>query len=178
VKPIEKLRKRVGYFLVTGIAVYLIVSVYLTVFPKSVLISKKITQYYEWFVLPGPFFREDRIRYVPHFNFSYKDQSGSWSEPMDEEKENFLKYHEGFFDYPDLKRSRYERFLARSVWNKTRSKKTTDLTKSREFKELHAYLKKNYFHDGIDSVELDYKWKDVRKDTTLLPGFHIVYKSY
>jgi hypothetical protein len=169
---------RLGYFLVAGIGIYIAVSVYLTIFPKTTIISRKLTQYYEWFALPGPFFREDRIRYVPQFHFRYKEKNGTWSESRDVERENFLNYHASYFNYPDLRRSRYERFLARALWNRTRAKKKGDLLKSAELRELNAYLKKNYLPEDIDSIDIEYKWKDARKDTTALPGFHFVYKSF
>lgn len=178
-KPNERLQKQLGYFLVAGIAIYLAVSVYLTIFPKTTIINRKVTQYYEWFALPGPFFREDRIRYVPHFSFRYKEKKGgAWSEARDVEKENFLGYHEHYFNYPDLKRSRYERFMARALWTKATSKRKVDPLNSAEFRELHAYLKKTYLPEEIDSVEIEYTWKDARKDTTALPGFHFSYKSF
>ena len=176
-KPIERLQKRLGYFLVAGIALYLVVSVYLILFPKATFVNRKITQYYEWFVLPGPFFREDRIRYVPHFSFRYKDKSGTWSESRDIEKENFLKYHDGYFNYPHLKRSRYERFMARALSKKVGPTEKNVPLKSREFRELREYLKKNYLPPETDSVELDYNWS-VPQDTTSFQGFHIVYKSF
>ncbi len=180
-KHIDQLRKRLGYFLVTCIALYLVVSVYLLLFPGATFINRKVTQYYEWFVLPGPFFREDRIRYVPRFSFRYKDKTGTWSEFRDIEKENFLKYHDGYFNYPHLKRSKYERFMARTLSKRIKAKKI-DPAQSREFRELHAYLKANYLPPEIDSVELDYAWRYAQADTSVhqvyIKDFHIVYKPF
>ncbi len=147
-------RKVFGYTLVAFLAVYLLVSLYLLFVPRSVFVTRKITQYYNWFLLPGPYFRDDRIRVVPHLTIAYKTTGSNWSVSRNVEQENFFAYHQGT-DYGSLKRSRYERYLAKSL--NQAAKDLQSVQQKRSFKELHQYLKYYYLPGDVDSVRITYQ---------------------
>lgn len=177
VKPSTiKFRKAFAYCLAVLAALYVLISLYLLFVPRATFLSKKVTQYYNWFLLPGPYFRDDRIRVVPHLTISYKLATGDWSEPRNVEMENFRGYHNGFV-YASLKRSRYERFLAKAL-----SRSASDLTAiqaKRPFKEVHQYLKFRYLPGDADSVQLIYRLETLAdKEDSLSTVFQLKYKSY
>jgi hypothetical protein len=168
-------RKTFGYSLAAVMVLYLLVSLYLLFVPRSVFLSRKVTQYYNWFFLPGPYFRDDRIRLVPHLTISSKPASGVWSVPRNIELENFQLYHEGFV-YGKLKRSRYERFLAKSVSRSGRDAET--IQQKKPFRELHKYLKFHYLPGDTDSVRIIYQFEILADRDSLTPLFELKYKLY
>jgi hypothetical protein len=175
VKPSTiRFRKAFGYSLVVLLAFYLLISFYLLFIPRAFFLTGKITQYYNWFALPGPYFRDDRIRVVSHLTISHKSATGNWSEPRNVERENFLSYHDGIV-YGKLKRSRYERFLAKAL---NRSGKDIDsIQKKRPFKELHQYMKFRYLPGDADSVRIVYQLESLDSDS-IRTVFQVTYKSY
>jgi hypothetical protein len=169
-------RKIFGYSLAAVLALYIFVSLYLLFIPGSIFLNEKVTQYYSWFLLPGPYFRDDRIRVVPHLSIAYKTKSGGWSEQRNVEQENFLAYHDGLA-YGKLKRSRYERYLAKALHSSVKS--TEDIQKKRSFKELHQYLKYYYLPGDADSVFINYQVESLDgRDDSLKTIFQLKYKSF
>jgi hypothetical protein len=175
VKPSTiRFRNAFGYSLVVLLALYLLISLYLLFIPRAVLFNRKITQYYNWFALPGPYFRDDRIRVIPHLTISYKPAGGNWSERRNVERENFLFYHDGIV-YGKLKRSRYERFLAKSLNRSAIDPESVQ--KKRPFKELHQYMKFHYLPGDADSVRIVYQLESLDSDS-IRTVFQLTYKSY
>jgi hypothetical protein len=175
VKPSTiRFRKAFGYSLVILLALYLLISLYLLFIPRAVFLNSKITQYYNWFALPGPYFRDDRIRVIRHLTISHKSEGGNWSEPRNVERENFVSYHDGIV-YGKLRRSRYERFLAKSL-NRLATDPESVQTK-RPFKELHQYMKSRYLPDDVDSVRIVYQSESLDGDS-IRTVFQLTYKAY
>lgn len=170
-------RKAFGYSLVTLLALFLLISLYLLLVPRSVFVSRKVTQYYNWFLLPGPYFRDDRIRVVSVLTISHKVGDGDWSEPRDVEFENFHLYHDGF-TYSNLMRSRYERFLAKA-FSQAAKKDTINIQSKKSFHELHQYLKFYYLPGDADSVRLLHYHVRPDSDMGSWPiSFQLKYKSF
>lgn len=168
-------RKVFGFSLVAILVLYLLISLYLLFVPGAVFLNRKITGYHNWFALPGPYFRDDRLRAVPHLTISYKKNS-EWSEQRNIAYDNFIFYHQ-HVSYHSLARSRYEQYL--SVALNRAAKDVNALPGKRAFKEFHQYLKDHYLPGEVDSINVVYQLQPLESSghpgTTL---FQLKYKSY
>jgi hypothetical protein len=173
---VVKCRRIIGYSILGCLAVYVLLSLLLIAFPKVVLINQKITRYYKWIALPGPYFRDNGIRSMGNFYFSYQVNGQEWSVWRNIEREHFLRYHESFFDYESLKRSRLERFMAQSLKRAVMARPQRDVRKLAAFRELHVYLRAGYLPHNTDSV----RWMYVRSQKTGANDtlVNVAYKSF
>ena len=137
------------------LAVYLILGLWLTFFPRAVLINRRITSYCRWALLPGPFFREDRIYTPGHFYVSYKTAQADWSSFRNPEAEQVHQYRNSFFDYNSLQQARVLHFMARALYAAWKKKPET-VVESGALRQIHAYLKRRYIPDNADSVKMRY----------------------
>jgi hypothetical protein len=174
---LQRIRRTTGYVCLGVIGFYLLISLCLLAFPKKYILGKKLSQYYKWIALPGPFFREDRIRVDTHIYIAYKTANDEWTPRRNIQKENFLKYHDNFFAYNALKRSRYERYLAKALVKKINKGIPDDLMKLKIMKEVDLYLKKNYLPQDVDSVEVALSVHSLKDKNALPVVIPLKYKS-
>lgn len=174
--PLSKYRSIIGYSILGCLFLYVLLGLVLISFPKLVLINHKATRYCRWIVLPGPYFREDRIQSMGNFQVSGKIRGGDWSAWRNMEREHFMRYHDGFFDYGTLRRSRLERFMAQSLKQAVMAEPGRDVHGLAAFQKLHNYMRRRYLPADVDSVRLMYVQKQgTGMQDTLV---YIVYKSF
>ena len=148
-------RKKIGYSILGMLAVYFILGLWLTLSPRAMLINRKITNYYRWALLPGPFFREDRIHTPGHFYVSYKTARGDWSSFRNPEAEQIQQYRHSFFDYSSLQQARVSHFMARALYAAWKKRPET-IVESGALRQMHAHLKRGYIPGDADSVKMRY----------------------
>jgi hypothetical protein len=145
-------RKYFGYSILAGVGVYLLMSLYVLFVPGAVVVNRKLTQYFNWFALPGPYFKDASIRTYSDLFVSHKT-SGRWSPYRNIQQENVDAYHR-HLSYENLSRSRYIRFAAKSFAQAM--KRGSNVRDHRSLKELQGYLRDNYLPSAADSVKLLY----------------------
>ena len=101
---IWKLRK----LLFIGFVLHLALAIWLIVLP-TFLPETRLTRIYKTYLLPGPFFKDDRITTSYNLIKSWKD-NGQWSEPLSHSMKYFNEYYESY-DPRDLYMNRYVRFF-------------------------------------------------------------------
>lgn len=161
-----------------SLAIYVVLSLMLTAFPDVVVISRKVTRYYRWLAMPGPFFTEKRIQKPVFVVVSYKQAGGKWSEVRNPQREMFQQYHDSFFDYNSLQHSRVSHQLVKEVIRAYRADQST-VHHSRALRRLHAHLTPGYIPADADSVRLVFLRNkdegDISRKETL---FWLLYKSF
>lgn len=149
-------RRALGYSVLGVLAIYMVLGLWLSLSRSAVVINKKITRYYRRTVLPGPFFREDRIHTPGHFYISYKKAGGDWTAYRNPETEHVQQYRDSFFDYNSLKQGRLVHYMARTlngVWRKNPG----EIVRSAALKRMHTHLRKAYIPADADSVKMLYR---------------------
>jgi hypothetical protein len=113
-------------FLAFGL--HLLVSLTFIVLP-SLVQETRVSKIYKTYLLPGPFFSEDRIVNSYILSVSWKIR-GKWSIPINPVKEGFIRYHQNF-NPAQLYASRFERSLYQElVFDRTPTSAQLDKMKS------------------------------------------------
>ena len=173
-----KFRKALGYSILGILAMYLILALWLTVIPGTILFNRKLTNYYRWVALPGPFFNEERIRTPVHFWISYKRKQDNWTSSRNPQAEQLQRYRESFFDYNSLQQARATNFMAQTLYDAWRKDSASIVTTS-ALRQIHAHLKRGYIPADADSVRMLYlrglPQGDMGSREVL---FHFTYRSF
>ena len=84
------------------------------IFAPTFLKETTFSKRYSTYILPGPFFRDDRITTTYSYTLSYK-RGGEWTKPVDQSKEYLNKYYEDF-NPSDLYISRYTKAKVEQIF--------------------------------------------------------------
>lgn len=171
-------KKAIGYTILCLLAIYVTLSLVLTLFPGAVVVNRKATKYYRWLAMPGPFFTESRIQKPVFVVVAYKQAGGGWADVRDPQREFFQQFQDSFFDYNSLLQSRVSHQLVKEVVRAYRAAPTA-VQHSRALRRLHAHLGREYVPAEADSVRLVFLRErddgDVSRKETL---FTLIYKSF
>jgi hypothetical protein len=148
------MRKNLVYILTVVLIFCISINLY-SIFISGTSRRSLPMQLFNSFVLPGPFFSEDRIVVVPHFLYRIKS-AGIWTNWRNPSMESFNDYYAGTFHYYKLRQSNFERSLARRLAGRVGEKGMDGILQSTELKNLHAYLIKEHSISSIDSMEMIY----------------------
>jgi len=171
-------RKAMGYSVLGVLAIYVVVGLWLITSPRAVLLSRKLTKYYRWAALPGPFFKEERIYTPGHFYVSCKKADGGWSAFRNPEAEQVERYRHSFFNYNSLQQARVAHFMGRALYSAWR-KEQGAIVQSGALQQMHAHLRREYIPEDADSVKMLYL-RDVMTDDSKQRDtvFQFTYKSH
>lgn len=171
-------RKTLGYSVLGALVVYIAVSLWLIASPASVLFNRKLSRYYRWATLPGPFFKDKRIYTPGHFYVSYKKIQGDWEPFRNPEADRVGQYRERFFDYNSLQQARTAHFMGRALYSTWR-KKPESIVQSKAFRQMHAHLRRGYIPGDADSVKMLYLGEGMSHNAEQYDTlFQFTYKSY
>jgi hypothetical protein len=130
-------------------------SLYVIFVPKEYLSRNRvITVYRQLFVL-GPFFSESRIKSSHYFSVRHKTE-GKWSPPREFVNENFLAFAKRPLRFDRLPYNDYEKRLSYTVGELAKTKNFEEVKKSSSFRELNAFILKEYLKVSVDSITLLY----------------------
>jgi len=100
-------------FLLLVFGLNLLISLMFIITP-SFLKGTTFSKRYNTYILPGPFFKDDRITTTYSYTLSYKS-GRKWTAPVDESKEYLNKYYEDF-NPSDLYISRYTKAKVEQIF--------------------------------------------------------------
>ncbi len=142
--------KRVFYLLQGSLILHLVISLVFILDPPF-LTKTTISRIYKSYLLPGPFFRDDRIVDSNMLYVSWKVDN-EWTTPINPAFNSFKKYH-STFNPACLYRSRLERTLfVRPFYKKDLSH--AELLQERTFIMLREYLEVHFIPSTTDSVRM------------------------
>jgi hypothetical protein len=151
----DTLRRRVGIVAILIIAVHSMLCFYVIFVPDEYLSRNRfITVYRQLFVL-GPFFSEARIKSSHYFSVRHK-REGKWSAPREFVNENFLAFAKRPLRFDILPYNDYEKRLSYTVGELVKSKNFGEVKTSTAFRELNAFILKEYIKVHVDSLTLLY----------------------
>jgi hypothetical protein len=129
-----------------GIGIHVLFSFYIIFFP-SVLKSTILGKVYSRYLIPGPFFSDERITDTYHLLLYWKEPGSRMSQTIDPAFNNYQNFFLSGNPYL-LYRSRLDNSIyQRSLFNK-------DSLKDREFKKaFQCYYKFHYVSQTSDSVK-------------------------
>ena len=144
------MKERLPAILLLALAFYIAFSLLIIAGPRS-LARTKVSRLYRTYLLPGPFFSQDRIVDNYSLYVSWKSQ-GQWSPPVCPASDNFRSYHTRF--YPsDNYRNRFERSLYQGLLLKP-GQTAAGIKAAPEFQLLVMYLSDRYRPGSADSIRL------------------------
>ena len=147
--------KKLLIVLFIGFVLHLLVSLLFIVLP-TFLPESRFSRIYKTYLLPGPFFRDDRVTTTYNFTLSWK-QDGHWSEPVNHSKRYFTKYYESF-DPADLYASRFIRSFDQILFFEELTEGQT-----KKFAALEPIILKQNIPQGADSILMIITRKNVEK---------------
>ena len=126
--------------------IHVLISLYFIFFP-SFIKKNRFSKIYNSYILPGPFFRDDKITTSYNYYLSWK-KGGQWSEPVNPSREYFKKYYENC-NPSNLYLSRYIRSVDQLFFFDGLSRGQT-----KQFSAIGPIAFDQYIPDDADSVRL------------------------
>lgn len=126
--------------------IHILISLFFIVFP-SLIMENRFSKIYNTYLLPGPFFRDDKITTSYNYYLSWK-REGQWTEPINPSKEYFNKYYENF-NPSNLYISRYIRSMDQLLFFDGLSRGQT-----KQFSAMGPIVFNQYIPNDVDSVRL------------------------
>jgi hypothetical protein len=142
--------RRTTSILLTALALHVLISLTYIVYPQF-LGKSRISELYKVYLLPGPFFGDDKIINSYSLTISWK-KNGRWSEPISPPKQSFLEYTQTL-NPQAIYRNRLERALYQGLFYAS-GIPTDSIRKKGEFITLTDYIGKRFVPKGADSVKL------------------------
>ncbi len=133
-------------FLFIGFVLHFLVSLLFIVLP-TFLTETRFSRIYKTYLLPGPFFRDDRVTTTYNLSLSWK-RNGHWSEPFSHSRKYFMRYYESF-DPSDLYTSRYIRSFDQVFFFEELAKGQT-----KQFAAFGPTIFKQHIPQDADSVRV------------------------
>jgi hypothetical protein len=143
------MNKKLLYLLSFTLIIHLSISIIFILKPS--IFSTKFSEIYNVYLLPGPFFRAEKVTHSYILCMSWK-LGGEWTHPVSPVIDNFRAYNKSF-NSTDLYRNRFERSLYQGVFLKG-GLSPTDFKASKGFQDLSAYFINRYAPPATDSVRL------------------------
>jgi len=126
--------------------IHVLISLFFIVSP-SLMKDNRFSRIYKTYILPGPFFRDDKITTSYNYYLSWK-KAEQWSEPVNPSKEYFDKYYENY-NPSNLYLSRYIRSIDQLFFFDGLSRGQT-----KQFFAIGPIVFDQYIPDDADSVRL------------------------
>lgn len=140
----KKIWRIVGLLLI----IHILISLFFIIQPE-VASDSWFAKGYKRYLLPGPFFVEDRIKHSHLLFISWK-LDAKWSAPANPT----LDHYRNFFNKVNPSLS-YRSSLERDMYEKTLLKvEQTQLSEIPDFEKLKVYIKEKYVPPYADSVKL------------------------
>lgn len=161
--------KSVFYLLLGLLILHLLISLVFIVNPPF-LKNTRISKIYKTYLLPGPFFKEDRIVNSYTLYVSWKIDK-AWTTPINAAFNSFNQYQSRF--HPKyLYRNRLERTLYLRLFSE-QGLSNHEILQRKEFSDLRKYLSDNYIPPTADSIRMVFVSKrakdyDVKVDSIYL----------
>jgi hypothetical protein len=153
---IQNLRGRIGIVAIIILAVHSMLCLYIIFVPAESSIRNRLTIVYRQLFVLGPFFSESRIKSSHYLSVRYKSE-GKWSTSREFVNENLLAFAKTPFRFDRLPYNDYEKRLSYTVGEQSKKNKSfEDVKKSTAFRELNAFILKEYLKVHADSVAVLY----------------------
>jgi len=167
------MKQKLTSLLFLGLAIHLFISAVFIIRPR-LLAGSRLSEIYNVYLLPGPFFREDRIidSYRMALSWKVKDQ---WSVPVSPAKDYFIRYNK-HFNPTDNYQSRFERSLYQGLFFK-RNLSREEMKKDTDFQMLTRYLAERYVPADADSFRIVLSTKKARNFSSNLDTLTIMYNK-
>jgi len=161
---------RVIPILLIALALHLVIS-FTFILDPPFLNGTKLSRIYKTFLLPGPFFRDDRIIDSYSQYLSWKID-GQWTTSLNPAANNFHQYH-STLNPTHLYRSRLDRFLTSRLF-KVPDLSSRETVEKSEFVELKEYLSKHYLPLTADSIRIIIINKQAKGFSIKIDSTHLI----
>lgn len=158
----QKFYRIATYFFFVALLCHVLLASFLIFNPnKNYSTTLRIEKAYRLFGLTGPFFSEDRIKFVPHAYASIKIQNEEWSEVIQLGKKDFNQYHTNYLDYSSFTVSGLPKYLFRELY-----KQPDTVPVDRQLMAIRNFFVHTNPEVKIDSVILTYTLKSLVSEKT------------